>query len=95
MEDSMDHFVTLDRWPEGLDVPADLKDRIQYDPQNRRLSYHGYMSKSEFDRISGLTRDWGFRRKLEELFQLSVYEDRDPPRRGGLFSLFRHRALPG
>lgn len=91
----MDHFVTLDRFPEGLEFPADLGDRIRFDPRTKRLSYFGYMSKSEFDRLSALTRDWGFRRKLEELFQMSVYEDRSPPRRSGLFSLFRHRPVPG
>ncbi|MFO0889956.1 MAG: hypothetical protein U0790_12555 [Isosphaeraceae bacterium] len=92
----MDHFVTLDRWPDGLELPADLKERIQFDPQSRRLSYHGYMSKSEFDRISGLTRDWPFRRKLEELFQLSVFEGKEEPKKGhGLLSLFRRRAVPG
>ncbi len=91
----MDHFVTLDRWPDGLELPSDLKERIQFDAASRRLSYHGYMSKSEFDRISALTRDWGFRRKLEELFQLSVYEDREPGKKGhGFFSLFRRRPVP-
>lgn len=92
----MDHFVILDRLPEGLEFPADLSDRIRFDPATRRLWYRGYMSKSEFDRISSLTRDWGFRRKLEELFQACVYEDPAPPHRGfSLFSLFRRRVMPG
>ena len=92
----MDHFVTLDRLPEGLEFPEDLRDKIRFDSQTRRLSFRGYMSKSEFDRISGLTRDWGFRRKLEELFQMSVVEDQPTAKRGaGLFSLFRRRPVPG
>ncbi len=91
----MDHFVSLDRLPEGLEFPADLRDRIQYDPQSKRLCFHGYMSKTEFDRLSQLTRDWSFRRKLEELFQMSIFEG-EPESKGvrGLLSLFRKRAVP-
>src|SRR4051812_1377527 len=74
-EGPMDHFVTLDKLPENLEFPGDLKDRIWIDPASRKLFYRGYMSKIEFDRISSLTRDWAFRRKLEELFQISIQED--------------------
>ena len=92
----MDHFVSVDRLPDGLEFPPDLRDKIQFDPGTKRLSFHGYMSKSEFDRISGLTRDWPFRRKLEELFQMSVYDEEQPPKHGPkIFSFFRRRALPG
>ena len=92
----MDHYVALDRLPEGFEIPEDLRDKLRFDPQARRLSFRGYMSKSEFDRIGGLTRDWGFRRKLEELFQLSVPDDEPAPRRwSGFLSLFRRRAVPG
>jgi hypothetical protein len=68
----MDHFVKLDRMPECLEFPADLKERIHFEPETRKLVFRGYMSKSDFDRLSQLTTDWNFRRKLEELFRLSV-----------------------
>ncbi len=90
----MDHSVTLEKLPENLEFPGDLKDRIWIDPASRKLYYRGYMSKTDFDRISSLTRDWAFRRKLEELFQISIIEDE--PRSavgGGLFSLFRKRMV--
>ncbi|QEH33828.1 hypothetical protein OJF2_23580 [Aquisphaera giovannonii] len=91
----MDHFVTLDKLPENLEFPGDLKDRIWIDPASKRLFFRGYMSKTEFDRISSLTRDWAFRRKLEELFQISVLEDLPAPAVGrGLLSLFRRRMVP-
>jgi hypothetical protein len=95
LEDLMDHFVSLDRLPEGFEFPADFKDRIGFDPQAKRLFFRGYMSKTEFDHLSQLTRDWSFRRKLEELFQLSIYENE--PRKGGghgFLSLFRKRTVP-
>ena len=91
----MDHFVTLDRLPEGLVFPTDLEDKIWFDPVSKKLFFRGYMSKTEFDRLCQTTRDWSFRRKLEELFQLSV-EETDQNRHGlrGVFSLFRRRTVP-
>jgi hypothetical protein len=90
----MDHFVKLEKLPEALEFPADLKDRIWIDPSTSMLFYRGYMSKSDFDRISSLTRDWGFRRKLEELFQISIVEDVPAEaQRHGLFALFRKRLV--
>jgi hypothetical protein len=95
MEGLMDHFVTLERLPEGLEFPADLKDRIRLDPQSKRLYFRGYMSKADFDRICLLTKDWSFRRKLEELFRDCIDGD-EPPSKGvrGLLSLFKKRTVP-
>ena len=91
----MDHFVTLERLPEGLKFPPDLEDRIHIDPETKRLCFRGYMSKTDFDRISQLTRDWSFRRKLEELFQVCVPEDDAISKGGhGFLSLFRRRSVP-
>ena len=28
----MDHFVKMDRLPDGLEFPTELKDRIHFDP---------------------------------------------------------------
>ena len=70
----MDHFVKLDKLPEGYQFPPDLKERIYFDPASHKLVFRGYMSKSDFDRLSEPTRDWGFRRSLEELFRISVPE---------------------
>ena len=81
----MDHFVNLDRLPDGLEFPPDLKDRIQFDPIARKLIFHGYMSKTDFDRLSQLTNDWSFRRSLEELFRLSIPDE--PSRRRGSRSI--------
>ncbi len=78
----MDHFVKLDKLPDGYQFPPDLQERIYFDADARKLVFRGYMSKSEFDRLSALTRDWGFRRSLEELFRLSIPEI-DPQMVGG------------
>lgn len=85
----MDRFVTLDRLPAGFVIPRDLADRMNYDAATRRLQFHGYMSKADFDRLSSLTNDWGFRRKLEELFQSCTYNDQHEARGGRLASFFK------
>jgi len=77
----MDHFVIIDKLPEGVVLPADMKDRLWYDGESRRLHFRGVMSKAEFDRLCLLTDDWSFRRPLEDLFRLSVPE---PPKPKGL-----------
>jgi hypothetical protein len=79
MEDPVDHFVKLDRLPDGFEFPPQLSDRIHFDPVARKLVFHGYMSKTDFDRMCQLTNDWAFRRTLEELFRLCVPEDPKKP----------------
>jgi hypothetical protein len=76
----MDHFVKLDKLPEGFEFPPQMKDRIHFDPVARKLTYRGYMSKTDFDRLCQLTNDWAFRRTLEELFRLSIPEDTSRPK---------------
>jgi hypothetical protein len=81
----MEHFVKMDRLPDGLEFPPELKDRIQFDPIARRLTCRGYMSKTDFDRLSQISTDWSFRRSLEELFRLSIPEEPSRPRGVGRF----------
>ena len=45
--------------PDGLEFPPDLKDRIHFDPDARKLIFHGYMSKTDFDRLCQLTNGLG------------------------------------
>ena len=75
----MDHFVKLDRLPEGVEFPPQFKERIHFDPVAHKLVFHGYMSKTDFDRLCQLSNDWAFRRILEELFRLSIPEDTSRP----------------
>jgi hypothetical protein len=91
----MDHFVKLDRLPEGYDFPADLKDRIFFDAAAHKLVYRGYMSKTDFDRLGQPTRDWGFRRALEDLFRECVPEDGPRPGvRRGVLGVFTRLIAP-
>ena len=71
----MDHFVKLDRLPAGYEFPAEMKERISFDAERHTLLFRGYMSKAEFDRMCESTKDWKFRRTLEELFCLCVPEE--------------------
>jgi hypothetical protein len=77
----MDHFVKLDRLPDGYEIPRNLQDKLHFDLEGHRLVFRGYMSKTEFDRICEPTRDWAFRRSVEELFRMSV-ADAEPSHGG-------------
>ena len=66
----MNHTVRLDSLPDGLAFPPEMEGRIAFDAARRTLSFEGFMSKADFDRLSRLHDDWGYRRTLEELFRL-------------------------
>jgi hypothetical protein len=89
----MEQFVPLDRLPDGLTFPPEMEGRIRHDPDMRRLSFQGFMCKAEFDRLSRLHDDWGYRRALEELFRLCSFEPEPRPvnRLARVFS----RLIPG
>jgi hypothetical protein len=96
MEDLMDHFVIVDRLPGDFNIPADLGERLRFDAQSKRLYFRGYMSKADFDRLCQLTKDWAFKRRLEELFQICIDDDDVQPKRSrGLLSMFWRRTVPG
>jgi hypothetical protein len=71
----VEHAIPMERCPEGLKFPADLAERIWYDPTRRRLVHRGFMSKSDFDRLCRLSDDWGYRRALEDLFRLCTPDE--------------------
>ena len=75
----MDHFVKLDRLPDNYEIPGPLSEKLHFDAEGHRLVFRGYMSKTEFDRICESTRDWGFRRSVEELFLKSVDQSEPAP----------------
>ncbi len=92
----MDHFVKLDRLPDGFTFPTDLEHRFHFDAERRLLSYRGYMSKADFDRVCERTKDWPFRRVLEDLFRQCVPEEAPrPSAMPRLFSVFARRVSPG
>ena len=81
----MDHFVTIDRFPDGLQFPPDLGDRIQcYDVLRPSRLLHPRVQREQGQsstRLLGpLSEDWGYRRSLEDLFRLCVPDD--APRHG-------------
>jgi hypothetical protein len=79
MEGPVDHFVRLEQFPEDLRLPPRFQDRLEFDREGRKLIFRGYMSKAEFDELSSLTRDWRFRRTLEDLFRLCTPENKPTP----------------
>ncbi len=90
MEGPVDHFVKFERLPDNYEIPRDLREKFSFDAEAHRLVFRGYMSKTEFDRLCEPTRDWGFRRSVEQLFRMSV-ADAEPARVGhnrvfGIFS---------
>ncbi len=75
----MDHSVKLESLPDSLTFPPEMEGRIRYDAARRTLSFQGFMSKADFDRLSRLHDDWGYRRSLEELFRLCTLEPEPQP----------------
>jgi hypothetical protein len=89
----MDHSVRVEQLPDGIVFPPEMADRVRYDSSTRTLSFRGFMSKAEFDRLSRLHDDWGYRRSLEELFRLCTL-DPGPTPTNRLASVFA-RLIPG
>jgi hypothetical protein len=75
----MDHYVRMDKLPDGLTFPPEMEGRIRHDAETRTLSFRGFMSKAEFDRLGRLHDDWGYRRTLEELFRICTLESESGP----------------
>jgi hypothetical protein len=73
--------VALDHLPDGLQLPPDLQEKAVFDGERKQLAFHGFMSKQDFDRLAGLSRDLPWQRTVEQLFQLCVYEEQEerPP----------------
>ena len=74
----MDYSVPLQALPADLRaIPPDYVDRFQFDAEQKRLSFRGFMSKGDFDRLSQLSESWPYKRAVESLFQLCTLDD-DP-----------------
>ena len=70
--------VQVNRLPEGLSFPRDLRERIHYDANGHKLAFEGFMSKATYDRLYQLAEDREYRRALEELFQVCTFDDSSP-----------------
>ncbi len=67
----MDHRVHLESLPD-VQFPAELQDRISYDPNSKQLRFEGFMSKASFDMLRALDKSPSYVRALEELFRIST-----------------------
>lgn len=76
----MEYAVRLEKLPENLTFPEKLADHIRYDPTRRRLVFHGFMCKADYDRLTQLSSDIEFRRAIDELFVRATGEQVDPGR---------------
>lgn len=79
MEVRVEHFVTLSARSAQFSIPPEYAGKLRLDSDTHRLIYTGFMSKADFDRLSRLSDDWGYRRALEDLFRLCMIEDPKPP----------------
>lgn len=66
--------VKLDELPGEVGFPSELQDRIQYDAKSKQLRFQGFMSKTDFDKLSPLWNDYRYQRAIEELFQICTFE---------------------
>ena len=60
--------------PDDFVHPPKFQNRLEFDAEAKKLIFHGYMSKSEFDYLGTLTQDWRFRRTSRS-FSASAYPD--------------------
>ena len=70
----MDHFVRLDQLPSDLEFPQKLNERIRYDNERKGLVYRDAMSSNMFETLLHLHTDSDYRRAIEELFRIAVYQ---------------------
>lgn len=70
----MDHFVKLSHWPTKLVIPNEYADAVILDPEHRRLGFHGYMRKADFDALATASREPVYLDALQELFAHSTFE---------------------
>lgn len=68
----MEHAVELQRLPEGVEFPPEIRERIRFDPVRRRLVFRGVMSKLEYDHLSQLHPALDYQASLEVLFRIST-----------------------
>lgn len=78
----MVHAVHLDRLPDDLQFPAELKTKISYEPNLKQLQFEGFMSKTDFDKLLQLHNDLAYQRSLEHLFQICTFPDASQPPAG-------------
>ena len=65
--------ASLAKLPEELRFPTELAGRIGYDERRRRIAFRGFMSKAQFDLLSGLSADGDYQRAIEQLFAQSGF----------------------
>lgn len=90
----MDHFVSVDVLPPEFHIPAEYEDRLQFDPESKRLIHHGFMSKTEYDLLVSTTSDWSFIRKLDDLFHKCTLDADSPQPQKGLRKLLTFWKVP-
>ncbi|MBI3467367.1 MAG: hypothetical protein HY000_30530 [Planctomycetes bacterium] len=59
----------LERLPEGLEFPTDLRARISFDADRRDLVFRGFMSDADYSSLQRLSNDQQYRRALNQLYQ--------------------------
>ncbi len=66
--------VPLDKLPEGLVFPKEMKDKISYDEANKTLTFKGNMTTVDKDNLSKLSQDPTYQKALNLLYESSNKE---------------------
>ena len=62
----------LDKLPDGFEFPAELRERISFSPERKRLVFRGFMSKADYDRLRRLSDDGPYLLALDRVFRDSA-----------------------
>ncbi|MCI0458248.1 MAG: hypothetical protein L0Z62_14890 [Gemmataceae bacterium] len=79
----MAHAVKLEKLPDGVEFPPDLRGVIAFEASPKRLVFRGFMSKATYDRLRQLHTDMKYAQAVDELFRLSAMDEVPQLRRLG------------
>jgi hypothetical protein len=66
--------ASLDSLPKGVEFPEGLRERISFDPVERRLVFRGFMASAEYYLLSEMSDDPNYRSALEQIHHQSGFE---------------------
>jgi len=68
----MELSADLESLPEGLEFPAEFRQRIGFDPARRQLIFRGFMRAADYCFLHELSHDNAYRRALDWIYRDST-----------------------
>lgn len=65
------YLIKLEKWPQRIEIPDSLKDKIRYNEEYKFLFFMGVMSKEEKNTLLNLSTDSKYKKAIKVLFRAS------------------------